>query len=198
MHLILTDSQLSTPNDSAQNENAAILENIKQTNHELDHISESKNTGSAKSSHNGIPNGIPNGTPNGTPKGTPKYTTKSTPKSSSNHTPKSTLKSTQPSEVIGYKITENSIDKVTYNWESKKTADISIESDQNYDIPIPDVKSRHSNSDNYQYASNEDQLEILPVLTVDDHEELFTNQADHQGNLYIFILRYYRIISKTS
>ena len=148
MHLILTDSQLSTPNDSAQNENAAILENIKQTNHELDHISESKNTGSAKISHNGIPNGIPNGTPNGTPKGTPKYTTKSTPKSSSNHTPKSTLKSTQPSEVIGYKITENSIDKVTYNWESKKTADISIESDQNYDIPIPDVKSRHSNSDN--------------------------------------------------
>ena len=180
MHLVLVDSPPMTPNDSAQNENGAnILENVKQTdNNKSDCIqSDSKNN---------TPKCIPKVTPIGTPKGTPKDTPKGTPRGS----PRGTPKSTPRHEVeIGNKTTENSTDNVIYDWGSKQTADISSESDQSYDVPIPKVPSS-SNSDNDQnITSNESsQSEFPPALTIDsdhDHDEIFTNQADHLGKFYI-------------
>ena len=173
MHLVLVDSPPMTPNDSAQNENGAnILENVKQTdNNKSDCIqSDSKNN---------TPKCIPKVTPIGTPKGTPKGPPRGTPKSTPRH------------EVeIGNKTTENSTDNnVIYDWRSKQTAaDISSESDQSYDVPIPKVPSS-SNSDNDQnITSNESsQSEFPPALTIDsdhDHDEIFTNQADHLGKFY--------------
>ena len=181
MHLVLVDSPPMTPNDSAQNENGAnILENVKQTdNNKSDCIqSDSKNT-TPKCTPKVTPNGTPKDTPKGTPKGSPRGTPKSTPRH----------------EVeIGNKTTETSTDNVIYDWGSKQTAaDLSSESDQSYDVPIPKVPSS-SNSDNDQnITSNESsQSEFPPALTndSDDHDEIFTNQADHLGKFYIKLSTY--------
>ena len=189
MHLVLVDSRPSTPNvDSTQNENGAEVEIVKQTGtgtDHSDHISDSKNTPKS------TPKVTPKGTPTGTPRDTPRNTPRNTPKGSPNGTPKGTPKGTPRREVmIGNKTTENSTtdNVIIYNWESsKQTAELSCESDQSYDVHIPNVPSSSSNSDNDQNTSNEDPSEYPPALTIDSdsHDEIYTNQTDHLGKFYI-------------